>query len=277
MATVSVSGAAVNLREYATEKEIWGAIRGFSWAGGGIARKRKMARTAVRSWGVRRGQIGAAADALLREADRIARIQAGRAARRGWSPVGATSPRARAEAFLLRKAAEEVRRRGLGTRFLPAPRTIVDWEAASSGGSAAVIALLRAEGWEKYGTRHFPRAAAWLAGYGDGGWWAVRVPTRIGSVAEAVEWLKPPAVKAAEAAGRWVGRQGDVYLVEVGGETGETDDLRALIGTRHAWDPASRTCWHPEHSPLVVPSEVAAVAAYPQRTVDSGGIVAAVD
>ncbi len=91
-------------------------------------------------------------------------------------------------------------------------------------------------------------------GVDDGHYFAVRVPGTVESVAEAVKWLEPAAVKRARAAGRRVERQGDVYAIACG-------DGKDRMGgmARHDWDPEQRLLTHPEHRTLAV--------SYPARLV----------
>ncbi len=95
--------------------------------------------------------------------------------------------------------------------------------------------------------------AAWLCGrdsHVNGQVWAVRVPGTLGTVREALDWLTPGPVKKALSEGRRILRQGDVYLVE---KKRGPDHVVALRGTRHVWEPQSRTLGHPEHGELHVP------------------------
>ena len=57
--------------------------------------------------------------------------------------------------------------------------------------------------------------ASYLCGYEDGQYWAVRVPRTIRTVAEALDWHIPAAVRRAQDEGRQVIRQGDVWFVQL--------------------------------------------------------------
>lgn len=104
------------------------------------------------------------------------------------------------------------------------------------------------------------RAGRWhkevaiLTGYEDGQRWAKRVPPSTATVAAALDYLKPAAVKHAEESGRIVLRQGDVWLVE---RRRGADDMSAIRGTAHVYDPAGRTVVHPQHGALALPDELA--------------------
>lgn len=109
--------------------------------------------------------------------------------------------------------------------------------------------------------------ASWLAGYDEGQLFAVRVPSSITTVEEALSYMKPAAVYNAERDGRWVGRQGDVYAVEkMAGE----DNTEAIRYTRHSYNKETRELTHPQHKTMRIPLNVKAVRFYVQKTTDSG-------
>ena len=109
--------------------------------------------------------------------------------------------------------------------------------------------------------------ASWLAGYDEGQLFAVRVPSSITTVEEALSYMKPAAVHNAECDGRWVGRQGDVYAVEkIAGD----DNTEAIRYTRHNYNKETRELTHPQHKTLRIPLNVKAVRFYVQKTTDSG-------
>jgi hypothetical protein len=164
----------------------------------------------------------------------------------------------------------EIRRRGgeteiegtYGTEYL----TIAD--------RAGRLVLAHAEGWRSYGKRQPARRASlsYLWGPDDAGSgpWAVRVPGTITTVAAALDWLTPAAVKEAQQEGRRVRRQGDVYAVE----TTARRDGRGLadLPDSHEWRPTTRTLVHrPEdgrkHRPLRLPFPVEFI---PQRAYEMG-------
>jgi len=101
--------------------------------------------------------------------------------------------------------------------------------------------------------------ASYLCGRDDGQYWAVRIPRSITKVQEAVEWHTPAAVIKAQEEGRWVRRQGDVFLV---GLKAGKDNFSALPD-RHIVRP-TRFLVHPEHRPVRLPQ--GPVRAYTART-----------
>ncbi|MCX4826898.1 hypothetical protein OG883_45510 [Streptomyces sp. NBC_01142] len=132
------------------------------------------------------------------------------------------------------------------------------------------IALIRASGWRWYGKRVKPRYVdlAYLYGKDDASPWAVRVSGTVTSVAEGLTWLTPAAVVKAEAAGRRVRRQGDVYAIE----TTARRDGRGVLPEAHEWRPATRRMVHRpadgrRHRPLTLPWPVEFVT---QRTIAMG-------
>lgn len=91
--------------------------------------------------------------------------------------------------------------------------------------------------------------AAYLCGKDDSGYWAMRVPSTCESVADAITWAYPAAVRKAQAEGRRVWRQGDILAVELKSGKDNTDALR---GTRHTFRD-TRYLVHPEHNPVRLP------------------------
>ena len=91
--------------------------------------------------------------------------------------------------------------------------------------------------------------ASYLVGREDGQYWASRVPRYITKIREALDWLEPAAVKQARTEGRWIARQGDVFLVEL--KRGQ-DNLVELPGS-HRFDPERRELRHGQHAPVQVP------------------------
>jgi len=114
--------------------------------------------------------------------------------------------------------------------------------------------LYHLEGWVGYSRREsWYTSATELILYDDdsGSWRAVRVARDVRTVQEALDWLKPEAVRRAEREGRRVLRQGDVYLVE---KRRGPVNAEALADTRHELEETPRG-WrlvHPEHAPLEV-------------------------
>jgi len=163
--------------------------------------------------------------------------------------------RARVRAHLLALAREEVARRGLAT--LLRPTTLVDYDPK------ARVWLVGAE--ERIGSRtnSWLYEHQWLVGRDEGRLWAVRVPGTIASVAGGLAWLEPAEVKRAKAQGRGVIRQGDIYFIEM--KRPGYENLDALAGTRHIYDPQTRTVTHPEHADVTIPDTWRGVKAVRQR------------
>lgn len=107
--------------------------------------------------------------------------------------------------------------------------------------------------------------ASYLCGFEDGQYFAVRIPRTITKISDALGWHVPAAVQKAQAEGRWVRRQGDVFLVAL--KRGQ-DNLSALPD-RHDFRPDTRFLVHPEHKPIKLPH--APVRAYTARTLHGGG------
>lgn len=183
------------------------------------------------------------------EAERVKVIQAKRAKARK------VPAHERITGILLDRALGEIRQRGLTVPY------VREYEVADRAPNEHMC-LIRGWGWAEYTTHiGYGRNARWLYGQDDNGPWAVRVPVTCRNVQEAVEWLTPAAVRHAVEAGRWVGRQGDVYLIEL--RAGK-NNLQAIEWTRHRFDAATGRLCHPEHQALVVPSYVKAVKAVSQ-------------
>ncbi|MEN6304895.1 MAG: hypothetical protein ABFD96_19345 [Armatimonadia bacterium] len=120
------------------------------------------------------------------------------------------------------------------------------------------LLLLRADGWRHYSNRFGARPAhlVYLCGRDDNGRWAVRVPSTVERVSEALEVLKPAPVRKAEEAGRTVLRQGDVYAVQ----TTRRYDGAGELPSNHVWDVTTRELRHLDprapHACLTVPFPV---------------------
>ncbi|MGW6203680.1 hypothetical protein ACWF9B_08545 [Streptomyces sp. NPDC055089] len=182
------------------------------------------------------------------------------------APAPLLSVKERAEARFLADAVAEIERRGGETHIegknLSTPLLVVD----RAGG----VALLGASGWRWYSTGVKPRYVnlAYLFGRDDAGPWAVRVSGSVSSAAEGLAWLTPAVVVKAEAAGRRVRRQGDVYAIE----TIARRDGRGALPEAHEWRPGTRRMVHRptdgrRHRPLVLPWPVEFVT---QRTIAMG-------
>lgn len=131
------------------------------------------------------------------------------------------------------------------------------------------LTLLHVSGWRYYSTRvrPWPAALSYLCGTDDSGRWAVRVAGAITTVADAVQAITPAEVRHAEAVGKQVRRQGDIYAIETtkahSAPSGWVGDDRRYDReadewvTSHYWNAGTRTLVHrPEdgrrHRPLRV-------------------------
>jgi len=200
------------------------------------------------------GQRSKTAITKLRR-ERQRRREEGRAAATAGRRRGAVlaSLADRADARVLARYVEEIERRG--------GETEIDGQYGTAGLAIADradgLALLRAEGWRKYGRQGSRRVSlAYLCGREDGQTWAVRVPGTAGGVREALRWLEPAAVRDARLAGRRVIRQGDVYAVE----TTRAHDGKGDLPDSHIWDAEARVLAHPQHGTLSLPRPVRFVA-----------------
>jgi hypothetical protein len=114
------------------------------------------------------------------------------------------------------------------------------------------LALLHVEGWKYYSRKEGSHHAhlSYLCGMDESGPWAVRVPGTLTMVSEAVLWITPAAVRRAQANGKRVLRQGDVYVVETIRD--QSWNLEALPFS-HRWNPETRILSHEGHGDLHVP------------------------
>ncbi|WP_329317191.1 hypothetical protein OG723_44375 (plasmid) [Streptomyces sp. NBC_01278] len=148
----------------------------------------------------------------------------------------------RVRAWLFDRAEDEILRRNGDNRIVGQYGTT--WLEITDRQEGMV--LLHAEGWRSYGKRQPARLArlSYLWGPDDAGAgpWAVRVAGTVTTVAEALTWLTPAEVAAAEAKGRRVRRQGDVYAVE----TTRAHDGRGLdlLPDSHEWRASTRYLLH---------------------------------
>jgi len=166
----------------------------------------------------------------------------------------------RVNARILARYRAEITRRG-GETSIEGKYGATDLAITSRSGG---LTLLTAEGWRAYGRQPARTASlAYLCGHEDGQVWAVRVPATIGTAQGALDWLTPAAVRDAQAAGRRVERQGDLYAIE----TTRAHDGRGELPDRHTWDPRRRVLSHPEHGELHLPHPVRFV---PQRPLPMG-------
>jgi len=162
---------------------------------------------------------------------------------------------------LLKIAAREIARRDIeGPEAAEYPTRVLAYSHK--------VWLLEAWGIREYTTtERWSRSARWLFGRDDQGYWAVRVPRTISTVQEGLEWLKPAAVQKAEREGRWVARQGDVYVVELKTAIINVNDLPES----HEYDDKKRAIVHEGHHPLVIPPHVRGFRVYRQGQIAPGG------
>lgn len=158
------------------------------------------------------------------------------------APVPVPAPLAdRLRARLAARYRAEIRRRGGETEIVGQFQTVTVDIADRHVRSGLV--LMHAEGWRKYGG-HSNRYVhlSYLCGMDNGHPWAVRVAGSIETVWTALAWVTPVAVKEAEAAGRRVWRQGDVYVIE----TTATRNQRGVtdLPASHQWNPATGYLTH---------------------------------
>lgn len=126
------------------------------------------------------------------------------------------------------------------------------------------LGVMRTAGWRKYTKREGHHAStAYLCGYEDGQVWAVRIPGTITTVADALVWITPVAVKTAVEKGKRVMRQGDVYAVE----TTKAHDGKGDLPARHVFSSETRYLTHPEHPSVHLPYPVRFV---PQKALGMG-------
>lgn len=78
--------------------------------------------------------------------------------------------------------------------------------------------LIQFSGWLQYSKRTgWYKEVSYLVGMDKDSreWYCIQVPGRITSLKDALDWIKPAAVKKAEKEGKKILRQGDVYFVEM--------------------------------------------------------------
>ncbi|MCL6560825.1 MAG: hypothetical protein K6U74_18925 [Firmicutes bacterium] len=167
-------------------------------------------------------------------------------------------------ATVIDAAREEIKKREIeGAGYLMYPAKVYDCDPET------LTWLVGDSKWKNYSSSigSYLREIKWLFGIDESGPWAVRVPSTCQTVKEAFDWLKPAAVKQAEEEGRWVARQGDVYLVELKTSKVNIDDLPES----HRYDAETRTFYHDGHAPVVVPEHVKGVRAFAQSQISSYG------
>lgn len=110
--------------------------------------------------------------------------------------------------------------------------------------------LLACSGWRHYSNRFGQRYVeiAYLCGIDDNGPWAVRVPGNTVTVDQALDYTIPAEVKKANAAGKKVLRQGDVFVIEM------KRDSDHSLPRGHRFDPQQRVLVHEGgHEAIQVP------------------------
>ena len=106
------------------------------------------------------------------------------------------------------------------------------------------------EGFRKYSRNcvYFQRFV-YLSGVDRGIYWAIRCPSTVKNIAQALIWTTPAEAVNAKKERRRVFRQGDVFIIEK--KTGQ-DNLRNLPES-HVWDSKSRTLSHSSHRAVSIP------------------------
>lgn len=107
-------------------------------------------------------------------------------------------------------------------------------------------------------------SASYLAGHSDKQDWAVRIPSTITTVQEALYWLTPRPVRQALEKGKEVYRQGDIYFVPV---KLPENDFGVLRGTRHSVEEGEAgilKILHPQHPSVILDARIT-WRAYPQK------------
>jgi hypothetical protein len=104
--------------------------------------------------------------------------------------------------------------------------------------------LINIEGWHGYSKKYFRKInRSALIVSDETGNHAVRVPPQL-DIFQAIKYLKPAAVKKAEAEGREVVRQGDVYFVE-----SQKNNFKEISNSFHRVTETAEVR-HPQHNTL---------------------------
>jgi hypothetical protein len=165
--------------------------------------------------------------------------------RKQQSPIPAPSPWDRLADHLL-----DLGEQAISTRRLDRP---AGWgtsygRAITSYSAGERLWVISGSGFHRYSSRagSWHTGASYLIGRDqDGSLFAVRIPSSILSVAEALEWLMPAQVRRAPR----VIRQGDLYLIPAG-----RMNMDGLRGSRHSYNKETRTITHPEHPAITLPA-----------------------
>lgn len=149
---------------------------------------------------------------------------------------------------------EEVRRRGflteMETGFAGQPRRLNRTEVMKLKERRRGLRLYVLEGWRKYSRNTvYYQKFVYLAGVDNGVYWAIRCPSTVSDIDEAITYTTPAIARNARAAGRKVLRQGDVFVVEKKVGPDNLDDLPAS----HSWNAETREILHPTHKALKIP------------------------
>jgi len=101
--------------------------------------------------------------------------------------------------------------------------------------------------WKKY-SRYvvYHCRLVYLAGVERGDYWAIRCPSTVTTIDEALDYTTPADANKAKAAGRRVLRQGDVFAVEMARDPKSIGSLP----DNHKWDKETRVLSHPTHKDL---------------------------
>jgi hypothetical protein len=144
-----------------------------------------------------------------------------------------------------------IRARYLKTALTSLQRNIDGCTIRSTLDLARAMALVTVEGWaqysRKFGARYTKIVILVVYDHDTRTRRALRVGPSVETIDEALQYVKPAAVRRAEAAGKQVLRQGDVYFVPA-----RRADYSALAGSRHEVRDGG-VVWHPEHGILALP------------------------
>jgi len=143
-------------------------------------------------------------------------------------------------------------------------RNVSGCEVHTSLDLSRSIALVTVEGWAQYsrrfGARYTKIVVLVIYDRDTHTRRALRVGPSVETIDEALEYLKPAAVRRAEKEGKTVLRQGDFYFVP-----SRRPNYLALSGTRHEF--RDGVVYHPEHGALALPGPC---RAYRQMAVVGG-------
>ena len=146
------------------------------------------------------------------------------------------------------KYLNEIKSRGFETEFRTGFKGAASrqdrTESIKMDESRKGLRLYTVDGWKKYSRNTvYPCRLVYLAGVDRGVYWAIRCPSTVKNIDQALAYTVPAKAKAAKAAKRKVWRQGDVFIIE---KKAGADNLNGLPPS-HAWDPETRTLSHSSH------------------------------